>query len=296
MKYSQSRLMKMDREVYIQLIYLFTVNIIFIFSGMISNLLVIVIFWKSSQLRKKLCHFMIMLLSCFDLLAVITNHPIQAIYSLAWYTENYEILSKLRIYMDFSKMFLGFSLLALLVMSFERYLSSAYPLYHRRSVTKRKVLILLGTLLTFELILGLISLNDSVISGQVGTMILFSIVTPPFLFINYKLFRIAKRMRRNNAVAPMNTTVKAKINLKQISSCLLAVACFAILFIPTGILIVRYFSEKPTSTKVRLSWLWTKTIFSMNSTFNCLIFYWKNKILRTEARRVLSMLKNYTGR
>jgi hypothetical protein len=42
---------------------------------------------------------------------------------------------------------------------------------------------------------------------------------------------------------------------------------------------------------IKLSWLWTKTIISMNSTYNCLIFFWKNKILRMEAIRIINMLK-----
>ena len=37
--------------------------------------------------------------------------------------------------------------------------------------------------------------------------------------------------------------------------------------------------------------LWARTIASMNSTFNCLIFYWKNKILRTEGMKIIKSIK-----
>ena len=77
----------MDLNVYIQLIFLCVVNIIFAFSGLILNKLVIVSFLKSSQLRKKLCHFMIMVLSCSDLVAVITNHPGLMLFIIAWLRE-----------------------------------------------------------------------------------------------------------------------------------------------------------------------------------------------------------------
>jgi hypothetical protein len=40
-----------------------------------------------------------------------------------------------------------------------------------------------------------------------------------------------------------------------------------------------------------LAGLWAKTISLMNCTFNCLIFYWKNKVLRTEGWKVLNSLK-----
>jgi hypothetical protein len=36
---------------------------------------------------------------------------------------------------------------------------------------------------------------------------------------------------------------------------------------------------------------WAKTITLMNCTFNSLIFYWKNKVLRTEGLKVLKSLK-----
>ena len=65
---------KIHLNVYIQLIFLCVVNLIFTFLWIVLNTLVIVSFWKSSQLRKKLCHFMIMVLSCFDFVALITHH------------------------------------------------------------------------------------------------------------------------------------------------------------------------------------------------------------------------------
>jgi hypothetical protein len=38
---------------------------------------------------------------------------------------------------------------------------------------------------------------------------------------------------------------------------------------------------------VKVTGLWARTISTMNSTFNCLIFYWKNKILRIEGMKLV---------
>jgi hypothetical protein len=43
-----------------------------------------------------------------------------------------------------SNIFIGFSLLALLDMNFDRYLATSYPIFHRTSVTKGKLLTLLA--------------------------------------------------------------------------------------------------------------------------------------------------------
>ena len=81
----------MDLEVYIQLIFLCVVNILFTCAGVVLNALVIVSFLKSSlYLRKKLCNFMIMVLSCFDLLVVITKHPLLAFRLVLWLNEKHD--------------------------------------------------------------------------------------------------------------------------------------------------------------------------------------------------------------
>ena len=73
----------MESYYFINLIFIFAVNVFFFFSGICLNSLVILSFWRSVQLRKKLCYFMIMVLSCCDLLAVLTNNPLMALISMA---------------------------------------------------------------------------------------------------------------------------------------------------------------------------------------------------------------------
>jgi hypothetical protein len=48
------------------------------------------------------------------------------------------------------------------------------------------------------------------------------------LFMNYKLFAVARKSRRNNGISP---------EMKTISSCLLTVACFVVLNIPACVYI-----------------------------------------------------------
>jgi hypothetical protein len=82
--------------------------------------------------------------------------------------------------------------------------------------------------------------------------------------------------------------------LKNISSCLLAVACVVVISIPTFVYIgLRINSPETTFTldNANLAGMWAGTIALMNSTFNCLIFYWENKVLRTEGLKVLKSMK-----
>lgn len=114
------------------LIVLFVVNIIFALSGVILNLFVIASLMKSSQLRKKLCHFMVVVISFFDLINVITGQPLLLAELVLWMSEENKLLKDLEKYVRFTFAFVGSSLLALLVMSIERYLGAYHPIFHQK--------------------------------------------------------------------------------------------------------------------------------------------------------------------
>ena len=280
----------MDLNVYIYLIFLCVVNIIFTFSGIVSTTLVIVSYWKSSQLRKKLCHFMIMVLSCFDLVAIVTNHPATLLYLMFWLKEEYELLLNWTVYLNFVTLFYGFSFFVLLVMSIERCLGAYCPIFHCTTVTKRRLLTLLAILLIFNTTLYVISTNDMIISRTLAIILFIVASFPPLLYLNFKLFKISREVRQRKASSPEKRTT---INLKSISTCLLAVTCIVVLSSSVSVYVVfDIISGNKRSINVRLSYVWATTIWNTNSTFNSLIFFWKNKVLRAEGIKILKKLKD----
>jgi hypothetical protein len=282
----------MESIYFINLIFIFAVNLFFFFSGICLNSLVILSFWRSVQLRKKLSYFMIMVLSCCDLLMVLTNTPLMALITMLWFTGKLDVNTRWAyISISSTNTFLAFSLFALLVMSFERYLATSYPIFHRTSVTKGRLLTLLAILMIVEVILRAISVNDFVISDQVHAVIVCILFMPSMLFINYKLFLVVRKCRKNKRISP---EIKKTFSLKYISSCLLAVSCVVVLSIPTSVYIgltIHSTESAYTLDNANLAAFWAKTMALMNCTFNCLIFYWKNKVLRTEGLKVLKSLK-----
>ena len=282
----------MELSYFISLTFVFALNVLFFVSGICLNSLVILSFWRSVQLRKKLCHFMIMVLSCCDLLVVLTNHPLTAFIAMLWLTgKRNEYSGWLNICSHLVNNSLGFSFFALLVMNFDRYLATHYPLFHRTSVTKRKILTLLAVLNIVQVTLNAMSVNDLVITSQTNALIFIIILFPPMMFFNYKLFTITRKSRRNNGMSP---EMKKSFSLKIISSCLLLVACFLVLWIPTLVYSVLGIASNETpmlSDKAKLALLSAKTSLAMNSTINCLIFFWKNKTLRTEGMKLIKGLR-----
>ena len=244
---------------------------------------------------------MIMVLSCFDLLVVITNQPILIVDLVLWINEKYDLLLTVRLVEHLVIMFPTFSIMTLLVMSIERYLGAYYPIFHRTSVTKRRLLTFLAILLILPFILIIISFNDMIISYAVFLVVFFLPVFPPIVFINYKLFRISRKVRRNrqrprtqdnrqhNTTSPIVSSLH--VNLKNISTCLLVVSCFVALYIPGIFSMVFSFTEKPMSENRRLSHVWCGSVATGNSTLNCLIFFWKNDVLRREGMKILKSVK-----
>jgi hypothetical protein len=189
-----------------------------------------------------------------------------------------------------TSVFLVFSYFALLVMNFDRYLATSYPIFHRTSVTKGRLSTLLAILIIVGTTLAVMSVNNFAISEEVYSVIFCILFIPPMLFINYKLFLVVRKSRKNRRISPD----MKNISLKNISSCLLVVACVVVVSIPTGVgigLRINMPETKITLDNATLAELWAKTIALMNCTFNCLIFYWKNKVLRTEGLKVLKSLK-----
>ena len=266
---------------------MFALNALFFVSGVCLNSLVIISFWRNEQLRKKLCYFTIMLLSCFDLLATFPNHSLVAFLTLHWLITGKFIFGEwLRAVFVSTNVVLGFPFVGLLVMNFDRYLATYYPLFHRTSVTRRKLLIPFVVLGILFAILTISSDRNFVISFPIFLLLCCVIFLFPMLFFNYKLFIIARKSRKNRKNSPEK---RRTFSLKKISSCLLSTACFTVLTIPIFVYI--WLTITSPGWEALVASLWARTIPSMNGTFNCLIFYWKNKVLRSAGVKVIKGLK-----
>ena len=233
-----------------------------------------------------------MVLSCCDFLAVLTNNPLMAFISMSWLTGKLDGNARWPyISLGSTNIFLGLSFFALSVMNFDRYLATSYPIFHRTSVTKGRLLTLLAILIIVEVTLKSMAVNNFVISFQVHGLITCILVIPAMLFTNYKLFLVVRKSRKNKRISP---EMKKTFSLKNISSCLLVVACGMVVSIPACVYIGLRINSPDTEytlDNANVAGLWGKTMALMNCTFNCLIFYWKNKVLRTEGWKVLKSMK-----
>lgn len=267
------------------IVFLCIVNVSLTLVGTISNLVVVSSIWKSAQMRKKTCYFMIFVLSCFDLSVILVNHPlvIGLAIAVAFGEVDREMID---FYLGWSHLLLAFSSLALLTMNIERYLAITYPIFHRNKVTRRKLMVLLASFQLFALALQILSIRGTFIAVKHCYITLMVVFSPPMLFTNFKLFIMARKMQLRNP----QTGDKRRADLKKISSCLLAVVCFLIFSVIPGVVftsLMPLWSVGLMKKHALTLWLWIRTVICMNATLNCFVFYWNNNILRDRGKKLL---------
>ena len=268
-------------------------------AGIFLNSVVIISLWRSRQLRKKLCYFMTLVLSCFDLAVVTIIHPL-LISSTIFFSlqEINKIYENARVSISF--ILCGLSLYALFTLNIERFLALTRPFFHQASVTKTRIV----RFQAFWMVVTAIGLLAALYFNAKTFPNIVSLVTILFLlflfiYSNYKMFLIAKSKRVDETVGPTTAMVsdenwKKRIwNLKNISTCSWAVGCFFVCSCPQIIYsVLRLASETPFyDRQVLLFNMWSHTFLSINSTLNCLIFFWRNSILRREGIKIINALR-----
>ena len=280
---------------FINALFLCLLNFCFMVAGAFLNFLVIISLWRSHQLRKKLCYFMILVLSCFDLAVVTITHPVIILTTILWsmqkFTEEVYIIR-----MNTCLLLGGFAMFALLTLNIERYLALTCPFFHQTAVTKGRLVIFMALLMVIPVALSPFYYFDATrIRDILLTVFLFCILSG-FIFLNCRMLVIAKSKREVERIAPMGITTASKQEIKKrtrksknISTCSLAVCCFFICFFPEILHSIWRFKTKVAwyDEKAMLLRIWSDTLVTMNSTFNCVIFFWRNSILRREGMKIV---------
>jgi hypothetical protein len=185
--------------------------------------------------------------------------------------------------------------MSLLVLNIERFLAIAYPFFHQSIVTKERVFSCQVAIILFVIVVQAAAANYKI--GPALMTVILPFLVCFFALLNYNMFTIAKSKQANEiivlgpqaSVHARNKTHFAGFQHIHISTCTLAVVCtFICSCAPIVYLGLRWKWETPYYGKQFSSLaLWATTSVSMSSTFNCLIFFWRNTVLRREAMKIM---------
>jgi hypothetical protein len=225
----------MEKSGIFSVVFLCILNIIFMVAGIFLNSVVIISLWRSPQLRKKRCYFMILVLSCFDLAVVTIAHPLLIVstiyFSQGEINEIFKATKKSIFFVVCAS-----SMFALFTLNVERFLALTRPFFHQASVTKTRLLCFQAFwTVTIVGLSPLVYFNLEIIVDTYASVAVLSLLFL-FTYSNYKIFIIAKSKRADERVAPTIGTDENRkrriLNLKSISTCSLAVGCFFCCFCP----------------------------------------------------------------
>ena len=258
------------------------INCILLFSTISLNGISIIAMRKSPQLRKNVCHFIILLQSILDFGVGVVSIPLFIYYLIFPFLRTANcivIILALRA----SYLPLGLSIATLSAMSMERYIGVLHPFQYKTQVTKKRILTYVcgnGFVLLLVLAYSLRNALPMVIyiRGSIFACFVFIgfVYTRIFLVIR-KLIRSEGRTTCKGAGKQIKKRIRES---RHVRSCFLVAICFFLFLLPLALASV-FFPAHSFDFRVYFNWAFTSII--LNSSINSVIFFWTKTLLRKEA-------------
>ncbi|XP_028395682.1 5-hydroxytryptamine receptor 4-like [Dendronephthya gigantea] len=273
-----------SKAYYINYVITCIVNVFLTISTVSLNTVTILAYWRSKQLRRKTTYFLIMLLSFVDLATGLLGNScfVLLLVKILLHDPDCTIYVFLE---NISLSLAGMSFMTLLLLNIERYLCIVHPFFHRNKVTKLKLFIIATALWSCAIASTLCRLFLNQI-GRILTSVVILISFVSFIFIYASIFRTSQTGRR---VSERSNTEHKDRNtaqdLRLAKSCAIVVGCTFLCVIPFAVT-----NSLAPFTFLTLSLAyWSCTLGLSSSTLNSLIFFWRNPVLRTEAKVLLRL-------
>ena len=269
------------------------INSVLVISTVLLNLIAIVTILKSTQLKNKICYFLILIQSAVDLGIGCIGAPLSVFFLLQTFLGLRDCFSSFVVF-QLSVLPIGFSLVISFIILFERYIGVMHPYSYARILTKKRIF--------YFMICGfaLITIAFALSFYYTEPIIVMLFLTVPTLvvcagFVNTRVYFEVRRLRRSEVKLNLNNIVehKSKIKLflrevKYAKSCFLVLACFLITLLPSLLYPVFRFQFGP-SMIVDAYFSWMRVITTLNSSVNSIIFFWNKSMLRKKAAEVLKV-------
>lgn len=273
-----------SREFYVNHVILCVVNFLLTLSTTFLNFITVFAYWRSSQLQRKISYFLVMLLSLSDLgVGLICNSTFTVI--LTSHVLGYANCLLTTFWLVAIWSLPNVSMTTLFVLNLERYLGIIHPIFHVSKVTKRGLLTTTVTL-WFLIVVEICTLffDEKVLRLLLCLKICFFLTI--LISVYVKIFvtgREAAASETSNSECERSRQKVFVKKTKLAKSCLIVVVCNILCFLPSA---VTSFAWQRAFFGIVL-FSWSITFVLMASTLNSVIFFWRNKILRSEAKKIL---------
>ena len=278
------------------------VNAILTMAIVFLNSVIVMAYWKSFKLKEKVSYFLIMVLSLSDL-GVGTIGTLIFTLSIAS-----EIIGTARCGLIFANtktiiLLIGLSVATLSVINIERYMSIVHPIAHRNKVTKKRLLISVVLIWIFCMIIVGVSFFERRIAIFFYMIYLFHF---PVLtvYVYARIFLAIKKPRRHltsptsenkptsydrvlveNCLEPKSRH-RFLQDIKLLKTCFVVIICFFVCSLPLPFIL----AVNVTGLNGSILKTWGMTFLMMNSCLNSVILFYRNRMLRNEAKWILNKI------
>lgn len=259
---------------------------VLIIPTVVLNAVSLITIIRSSQLKRKISYFLIMMQSVADLAVGLIALPILCYVAISETQGSASCRTNIFLVRIVS-LFTLFSLLTLTAMNIERYIGVLHPISHRTLVTKKRILFSLTLGIFFVLVgLALSFLGKRILSIFNSTFFFIFLVISVYVYSKIFL-KMRKRGHSGSAADSSTSNRRSKIRLLQelklAKSCCLVVSCFTLSFFMAAFFQVLNRNERE-SMMIRS---WAMVAIFMNSSINSLIFFWSRPLLRAESYKIV---------
>ena len=276
---------------YMAYVFCFIFNIIQTFLIIFLNYLAVHALCKSAQLRRKTTLFLIMILSASDLAVGIIADPMLLLHlgREIYGTENC-FFNTLKV--EIMDILPAISFSTFIVLNVEIYLSIIHPIYHKTKVTNGRLLKMLGIAVFISV--GRSYLFVFHIGKRVAQLVLTVIIFATLVLLAYihiKISIVVFKRRRigfvSVALPSIGRQSKSFLHgVKEAKSCLMVLLCTIFCYLPSAVR-----DGMLTETKFQILFHpWRATTALTASFLNCIVFFWRNGILRKEAKNIIQKI------
>lgn len=267
---------------------LISVNAVLIFSTIFLNLISVITIRKSSQLKNKICYFVILVQSAVDCVGGISSIPL---FIITLTMPSLGLKNCLVFRLIFVSMLVVPSLapVSLSAMTAERYAGVLHPYSYQSLVTKRRVLIYVG-------VAGFLCAAHAVFMFNGPRISIAVIMLSFFLFITYaytRIYLVVRRLDRPESrpagsVSQDNHSGRRRLlrEIKHAKCCFIVVFLYGIFMLPSSLVTV--FASLGVNRGVYNCWLFT--LYVINSSINSVTFFWTKALLRAEAWKIVKSI------
>ena len=241
---------------------------------------------------------MILVLACCDLAVVLVFHPFIVFRVMRrWVLTSWAENTLKELFHLFA-----LSLAALFTMTLERYLALEHPFVHEKLITKSKLMaVFVVSQLPFGtmyVIFELVDSKDYIVHESL--VVLTGATLLVILYFNFRIFYIARTLQKSMVLPLGNfsecqqekaSAQKSKIWSEKNSTCLLAVVCMFVWYIPTFVSFGLEMNEPESCCDQ--TWCianqWANTFLTQIRVLKFrLIFFYKNSALRRHGKKMVA--------